>query len=456
MRFKSTWAVIAVFAALAAYLFFVDQPRYEAKQEAEKKEGLVLPDLDTDKITELTIEGEKGKVRVKKGEDDKWFVVEPWDDQADGGRVRTLLSDLKNLRAKKEVAPADADMEPFGLKEPECVVRTAGVEVTLEIGAQNPVGDSRYIRVNGGPVRVAKSYGVSGFLKDPVELRNKEVLGSFPWSRLESVEIRPPEGDPIRLVKKDERWYLAAPFEAEADPDAADRVADKLRWARVGKFLDEDPGKAEEKLGKGLAVVLRAEGDAEPVTVRMALVDGTVWADRTGRKALFTVPRDVYEVFRVTPEDLRRKKPVLTKTWKVKKLELTLDGRSLAYEKVDGKWQREGRGLSDNESAALQDLLRSLAETEADEVIGQPGGPAGYGLDAPVCTATLVDTEGGEQTLALGEKGDAVYARAGGEGPVYRMPRAYLESARALVEAVDKADAPADGKAADGKGKKDD
>ena len=456
MRFKSTWVVIAVFAALAGYLFFVDEPRYEAKQEAEKKEGLVLPDLDTDKITELVIEGKKGKVRVKKGEGDRWFVVEPWDDQADGGRVRTLLSDLKNLRAEKEVAPADADLEPFGLKEPECVVRTGGVEITLEIGGQNPVGDSRYIRVNDGPVRVAKSYGVSGFLKDPVELRNKEVLASFPWSRLESVEIRPPEGDPIRLVKRDERWYLAAPFEAEADPDAADRVADKLRWARVGKFLDEDPGAAEEKLGKGLAVVLRAEGEAEPVTVRMALVDGTVWADRTGRKALFTVNRDVYEVFRVKPEDLRRKKPVLTKTWKVKKLELSVDGRTLAYEKVDGKWQRGGKGLAEGEGTALQELLRSLAGTEADEVISEPGDPAGYGLEAPVCTATLVDTEGKEQALALGEKGDAVYARAGGEGPVYRMPKGYLESARALVEAVDKGAAAADEKAAPGKEKKND
>ena len=451
MRFKSTWVVIAVFAALAAYLFFVDEPRYEARQEADKKEGLVLPDLDTDKVTELVIEGAKGKVRVKKAEDDKWFVVEPWDDQADAGRVRTLLSDLKNLRAKKEVAPADADLEPFGLARPECVVRTAGVEVTLEIGAENPVGDSRYIRVNGGPVRVAKSYGVSGFLKDPVELRNKEVLGSFPWSRLESVEIRPPEGDPIRLVKRDERWYLAAPFEAEADPDAADRVADKLRWARIGKFLDEDPAKAGEKLAKGLAVVLRAEGEAEPVTVRMALVDGTVWADRTGRQALFTVPRDVYEVFRVKPEDLRRRKPVLTKTWKVKELELSLEGRTLAYEKADGKWRRDGKGLPEQESTALQDLLRSLAETEADEVIGEPGDPAGYGLDAPVCTATLVDTEGKEQALALGEKGDTVYARAGGEGPVYRMPPAYLESARALVEAVDKAAAAADAGAANEK-----
>ncbi len=436
MRFKSTWIVIGIFAALAAYLYFVEEPRYEAKKEAEKKEGLLFPDLDTDKVTELVIERKgKGRARVKKGEDDKWFLVEPWDDRADDGRVRTLLSDLKNLKAKKEVAPADADMEPYGLDEPECTVTTRGVEVRLVIGDKNPVGDARYVRAGDGPVRVAKNYALSGFLRDFSDLRNKDVLESFPWSRLESVEIRRPGAPLVRLVKKDDRWFVEAPFQAEADPDAAERVADKLRWARVQKFLDEDREKAEEKLAKGLTVVLRAEGEAEPVTVRMAEVDGQVWADRTGRNALFTVAKDVLEAFRKDPDTLRRKKPVLTKTWRIKELELTLGDTTLLYVKENGTWKREGAEVQGEEKEKLQDLVRAFVNAEAEEVIAEPGPAAEYGLDEPVYTARIKE-EKKEQTVRVAEKDGKVYARAGDGGPVYRMPGEYLENARALVEAA--------------------
>ncbi|WP_025323121.1 DUF4340 domain-containing protein [Deferrisoma camini] len=436
MRFKSTWIVIGIFAALAAYLYFVDQPRYEAKQEAEKKEGLLFPDLDTDKITELVIERGGKTARVKKGEDDKWFLVEPVEDRADDGRVRTLLSDLKNMKAKKEVAPADAELEPFGLKEPEAVIRTKGAEITLAVGAKNPVGDARFVRVDDGPVHVVQNYALSGFLKDVSDLRNKDVLESFSWTRLEGVTIRPADGSVVRLVKKDERWYLEEPFQAEADPDEADKVTDKLRWARINRFLDPSQKDADEKLAKGIRVELKQEGQADPVVVEMAEVDGQVWARTEGRNALFTINKDVYQAFRVDPEKLRRTKPVLTKVWKVKKLELAIDGETLLYEKDAGKWKRGGAEIQDAERQKLDALLRAFENTRADEVIGSPGEASRYGLDQPAYTATLTHTGDKVQELVVAEKDGSVYAQAGSDGPVYKMPKTYLDAARTLLEAA--------------------
>lgn len=452
MRFKGTWIAIGIFAALAAYLYFVDQPRYEAKQEAEKKEGLLFPDLKTDQITELAIQRKETTARVKKGEDDKWFLVEPVEDRADDGRVRTLLSDLKNMKAKKEVAPADADLEPFGLKEPEAVIRTKGVEIELAVGAQNPVGDARYVRVGEGPVHVVQNYALSGFLKDVSDLRNKDVVEGFSWSRLEAVAIRPAEGKPVRLVKKDDRWFLEEPFAAEADPAEADKVTDKLRWARINRFLDEPKDKADGKLAKGIRVELKAEGESEPVVVEMAEVDGQVWARTSGRNALFTINKDVLEAFRVDPETLRRKKPVLTKTWKVEKLSVTVDGTELAYEKDAGKWKRAGAEVGDGERTKLDALLRALENTKADEVVAEPGPAADYGLDQPAVKAAVTDTEGKVQEVALAEKAGAVYARAGSAGPVYKMPASYLKAFRDLAQAAQAK--PAEDKAEEAEAKK--
>ncbi|MBE0618176.1 MAG: DUF4340 domain-containing protein, partial [Proteobacteria bacterium] len=160
MKFKSTWVVIALFLGLGAYWYFVEEPQYQAKQAAQEKEGLLFPTFDSDQVTELTLQGKGVTVRVKKGEEGKWFTAEPWDDRADDGRVRTLLADLKGLKGQREVAGADADLAPFGLAEPELKVTTAGAALELAVGAENPKGDARYVRAGQGPVQLAFATGL--------------------------------------------------------------------------------------------------------------------------------------------------------------------------------------------------------------------------------------------------------------------------------------------------------
>ncbi|GAB4276952.1 MAG: hypothetical protein Kow0092_32730 [Deferrisomatales bacterium] len=439
MRLKTTWMLIAVFAALAAYLSFVENPRYEARQEAEAKAGLLFEGFDPDAVTELALSGKRGAVRVTKGDEDRWRVVEPWDDRADDGAVRGILDDLKRLKADKEVAGPDADLAAFGLDAPEVAVETQGAAVRLAVGAETPTGGSRYVRAGDGPVKVAPASSVMGLLREPEALRNKDVLEGYPWSRLAAVEVRSAGAEPIRLVKEGESWRLEQPFAAEADPDAAERVADKLRWARIERFLDGDEAaeKARAAWAQGLAVTLEAEGQADPVTVRLAEVDGAIWAERSGRNALFTVHRDVWEAFRVSADDLRRRKPVLAKAWKLRSCTLAEGETSWTYEKADGAWKRGDGALEDPEKKALEAFLRALEEERAEEVVASPGPPADYGLDRPGFRVTVSDGDS-EQILLLGKAGEVVYARAGEAGPVYRMPESYWERAKALAEAAGK------------------
>jgi hypothetical protein len=433
MRFKTTWILIAVFAALAAYMYFVENPRYAARQEAEKKEGLLYPGLQTDKVTELSIRGPKGEVRVKKGEGDRWYLVKPWEDRADDNRVGSLLSSLKELKAQKEVAGADADLSAFGLATPEAVVKTSGEEVSLAIGSENPAKDSRYVRAGDGPVRLSPASMLSGFLGDPSDLRDKDLLESFPWARLQSVEIRPAAGDAIQLVKKDQKWQIRAPIQAEADPQAAEQVAEKLHYARIDTFL-EPTADDEKKLAGGLTVTLKAEGESEPVTVRLAEVDGKVWAERSGRKALFTVNKDVLAAFQVKPEELRRRRPALVQPWKAKKIELTRGQETRLYEKSDKGWERSGEALAGAERTALQDYLTALEKDKATAVVDRPGPDAEYGLDSPALVAHVWDADGNEQTATVGKKGDAVFARGDAPTPVYQMPAPYLSQGEALFQ----------------------
>ena len=437
MKFKSTWIAIAVFAALGAYLYFVDEPREKARQEAQEKEGLLFAEFDPNQVTEAWLEGKnRDPVHLKKGEDGTWTLLEPVQDRADDGKVRNLLEDLKGLKAQREVAGEDADLAAFGLQEPEVVVRTAGAAASVAVGSENPAGDARYVRAEGGAVKLAASSGLGSFLAGSGELRSRDLFDGFPWAKLRSVSIRQPSGETVRLSKAGDAWAIETPFAAEADGEAADRMLEKVRWARVESFLDEGQADVEAALEGGLRIDLEAEGEGAPLTLRMAeTAAGSVWAARSARDARFTLPKDVFAALRVSADGLRRKKPVLVKPWRLKAFDLEVSGKKLAYEKVEGSWKRDGGAVEGEEATALNDYLRVVETSQAAAVLPVPSDPKEVGLDAPWLTARFTDNEGGEQALRVARRDDAIFARGGDAGPVYRMPEDYVAKAEALVRA---------------------
>ncbi len=435
MKFKSTWIAIAVFAALGAYLYFVDEPREKARQAAREKEGLLFAEFDADQVTEVWLEGKnRDTVHLKKGEEGAWALLEPVQDRADDGKVRNLLEDLKALKGQREVAGADADLAAFGLQEPEVVVRTAGAVAGVAVGSENPAGDARYVRAEGGAVKLAASSGLGSFLAGSGELRSRDLLEGFPWAKLRSVSIRQPSGETIGLSKAGDAWEIETPFAAEADGEAVDRMVEKVRWARVESFLDEGRDEVETALEGGLRIDLEAEGDGAPVTLRMAETEtGSVWAARSAREARFTLSKDVLTALQTSADALRRKKPVLVKPWRLKAFDLEVSGKKLAYEKVEGNWKRAGAAVEGEEATALDDYLRVVETSQATEVLPVPSDPKEVGLDAPWLTARFTGNEGGEQILRVARRDDAILARGGDAGPVYRMPDDYVDKAEALV-----------------------
>lgn len=433
MKFKSTWLLIAALAALASYVALVEPPRRRAEGEARQKEKLLFPGFAPSRVTELTLEGPQGRTRLVREGAGPWRVVEPVEDRADEGRVRALLEDLKVLTADREVAPKGADLAPFGLAAPALIVRTLGSGATLALGAETPSAEARYLRTGDGPVVTAMAYAVSGLLVEPRDLRSKEVLPSFPWNALASVTVTAPGRPALRLEKSKAGWHLTRPLAREADPDAAEALAEKLRWAKVASFLDQTAAEIGPRLAGGVAVEFAANG-APPQTVRLAPVGGEVWAAAGDRKGAFTLPREVLDALRVEPSALERRKPVLTKLWSAERLSLRAGGAAAAYERSDGAWRRGGSPLRGEEGTRLQECLRQLEEAAAARVERKPGPDAAYGLDTPVATLDVTDSQHGRQTLVLGRRAGRVYGRAGRSGPVYEMPAAYAAAVEALAK----------------------
>ncbi|MDF1551464.1 MAG: DUF4340 domain-containing protein [Deferrisomatales bacterium] len=189
MKFKATCGFLAVFATLAAYLFLVDEPRQQARQHQLERRGLVLPELEPGAVTAVTLHSAKGTVRVERGEGDVWNVTAPVPDRGNTNRVRSLLADIGTLRAERAVAGADANLEPYGLVDPELLVALEGPALSLAVGGVTPAGDARYLRAGNGPVLVVKSQQVTSLLLDPDALRRRKPLlvGAWPVRGVEVI-----------------------------------------------------------------------------------------------------------------------------------------------------------------------------------------------------------------------------------------------------------------------------
>jgi hypothetical protein len=445
MKFKSTWILLAVFATLGAYLYFAEAPSKRAGEPSEK--GVLFPDLDVSKAREVVLLQRGAETRLEKGDSGGWRLTAPFEDRADDARVNGLLSDLKGFRADREVSGPEPDLKTFGLDAPEGAIAVNGADdslVTLTIGAENPAGDARYVRAGAGPVHVAKSYALETFLAEPDEFRSRDILGDLPWARLSGVEVRSPGRAPLRLSRADGRWRLEEPIRSEADPEAASELAEKLRWTRITSFAASDAAKAASAFGRGVTVSFVAEGESAPSVVRLAWVDGSVWAERVGRNALFILEEDAYRAFQVTAEDLQRKKPVLARSWNLNRVDLLAGSQRRLYEKVESAWRRGGRPLPDEEKQLLEDYLKALEFTRALHVLREPAGPASYGLDGPALAAKIVDAQHGEQAYWVGEKAGRVYARSA-EPTVYEMSPEYLSKALALFERPGRRASPGEG-----------
>lgn len=424
MKFKTTWGLLAVLALLGAYFYFVDQPRERASQAAREREETLLGDFEPTRVTEIAAQGAHGSFRLKKGERDRWSVLEPAVDVADDGKIRSLLEDLKALKTEKEVAKPGSDLKPFGLDHPAMSLDLGQKVGKLTIGAETPSGEGRYVQKAGGAVQVVNGASVAGLLLRPDDVRSKEIVQGFPWDRLRAVEVT--GASTVKLTRAGGRWRLESPVALEADPDAAEAVTEKLRWGRIKRFLSWSPAEIEPRLSKGLTVSLTADGGTEPTVVRIAELDGAVVGVTQGRSAVYALEKDVLAGLRKTPEQLRRRKPVLTKTWSAEKLEVTARGSSVTYERVEGAWRRTDTTLKGEERDALTSLLQVLEDEKASQVIQAPGSSSPYGLDAPAAKLRLTDSQNGAQVLALGKKGALYYARSGDEGPVYGVSSAYL------------------------------
>ncbi len=388
--FWRTYAVAAVAAGLAAYIFLVERKRPEPTEEKPKEKVFTF---DRAKVQSITLAPQGAEeIRLVK-EKDGWRMKTPADVAADSAQVDSLLSSLDTLQAEEVVTEAPAALAEYGLDKPKNTVSVAlegtKAPLVLAVGAKTPDGGALYAKT---PDR-ARVFTIGSHLE-----------------------------------------ALTQPVATQAGRWSVDALLGSLESLRMDSVADESP---KDLKPFGLDKPVRAVTLGLSDGTRKMLEIGAATADKkynvrvSDRPLVAVIPGAVVDELAKGMNELRAKRLLEIATYDVSGFEAEAGGAKRTYARSttkdkDGlevsKWRRTAPDAKDLETNKVQDALFAIGGVDVVEFVDKPSAPATYGLDQPALKVTL-RFDGGKApvTFELAERGGASYARRSGDAAVLKV-----------------------------------
>lgn len=153
MRLRNTLILVAIFALLGGYVYFVEMQKPVEDTQAKEKEKYVFT-LGKDDINTLQVKDGDKSVYLVKDSAGKWYVGGIGAAEADANRMSSIISSLTNLRASRIITDISAGLATYGLENPAMEVNlnigggSAQVE-SLLVGDKTPQGFNYYAQRKG-------------------------------------------------------------------------------------------------------------------------------------------------------------------------------------------------------------------------------------------------------------------------------------------------------------------
>jgi hypothetical protein len=412
-----------ILLALVGYLFFVEFPQEQKKQEADLKAQKVLS-LDEAAVKALKIRYPDREIQLEKTPEHQWWITSPLVAEADDGEVKRLVSTIAEMRLTRIIEDQNQDPAPYGFDHPQ-------VEVTLTLenikdsqqgdkqekiilGDNGPVLNTLYIKRGSDQRVVLVDQGVkSSLILTLSDLRNKTVL---PMDRNKVTELKLDfQKQSLLFAKEGEQWMIKQPKAIKADNSTISRLLLTLENLRATGFVDLEREKTKTRnrfKGPELILSLKEEGENPTVSFYRTGEKGHTFAVTVPERPIYQVPDAALNDF---PPDLfhyQDKHLLLFEQEKVKEIEVKTPSESYRLKQKDRSWTVEGEaGTVDQE--AVNRFFNSLKFAEAQRQPDPPILPEKAGLAPSTTHIQLMDSEG--QTLARlevgSEAGGLLYTR---------------------------------------------
>lgn len=441
--FLSTYVAAGIFAALLAWVFFV-QPK---KDEAEKKPKALV--FDKAKVKAVTLEREgSDTIKVVK-EATGWRLKAPLDAPADGTEIESLLTTLEGIETGDTASEAPKELGDFGLKPPRFNV-SLGVEgvaapVQLLVGTKVPAESTLYAKLPAA----AKVFTIPAYLegsldKKPFDFRDREVL-HVKRDAIRTIEVAGPEGG-FSLARDDKGgWAITKPLTTLAGRWSVEGLLGSLESLRMEQIADEDAKDLKpfglDKPKRSVALGL-ADGTQKTLEIGSSPTEKKYHAREAANRRVVLIPGALVDDLAKGMAEYRQKRVLDVPSYDVDQIEVETGGKKYVYSRTTEKdaegaetpkWKRTAPDHKELETSKVQDALFKVGNVEAKEFVDAPKPAAAYGLDAPAFKLSVRAGAGKPMQWAELAKKDAdAYARRDGDAAVLKVDSAKMDE---LVQA---------------------
>ncbi|GAE87379.1 DUF4340 domain-containing protein [Acetivibrio straminisolvens] len=173
--YRNIFILVVVFLALIGAFFIA---RNKASKVEDDYQRIEIYKLDTEKAEELTVvNGEDTFVLKKK--DDEWELVSGGDFEINQVQIQSIISNVCDLYATKEVESNPKDLAQYGLDNPASVTIkfSDGTTAEIEVGDETPTKSGYYAKKKDKNTVYTIAYYLGNILKaNEVSIRNRFVL----------------------------------------------------------------------------------------------------------------------------------------------------------------------------------------------------------------------------------------------------------------------------------------
>ena len=163
-RAKKLYILLGILAAVCLLTFIVS--RQEEKKEKIKNSDKVILNIDSDDVTSLSWENEKGKLAFHK--EDSWVYDEDESFPVNEKKVKKLLKTFQEFGVSFVIEDVK-DYGQYGLDDPLCTIdiKTKDKSYEIKLGDYSKMDSERYVSIGDGNVYLVK--------EDPLESFNLEL-----------------------------------------------------------------------------------------------------------------------------------------------------------------------------------------------------------------------------------------------------------------------------------------
>ncbi|MCX5648449.1 MAG: DUF4340 domain-containing protein, partial [Planctomycetota bacterium] len=418
MRYSTTLILaLAVFAVAVAVYVFRDRLTGETTEPAKPAEALnLIRDVAPADVAGATLlENAEGELKTKVAfarTDGEWRLTEPVKDAADGYEVDRLLRACLEGQYRQTLetgAAGQPDLKDLGLEPPAFrftfttkkkdsqAERTS----TVDIGRRSAFGEGVYVRLDKAKkVYVLDAATLAERAGEKTDTYRSHDVATPARDQIVRVSLAGSRGEVVlnRSGATGDRWILAQPITARADPDAVDAILQELGRLRVKEFVKDavtdlagygltaprlrvtlwKEAPAPEKpaeTAEGAEKAKETKPKAEPA-VATTLVFGSwadlkhktvclMTADAVGR--VVSVDADVLKPLEKSADDLRDKRVLALSKNPVTRVEVKNAAGEFELKKADAGWRLlvPGRDETDADPDAVDKLLAGAAGLKA-------------------------------------------------------------------------------------------